>query len=219
MQVRLKSIEDESSINTANIPHPHSHMLLPGSTSGPSWLHPPWRCLSSDVWLHPQSSHWLLFLFTCVGWTKRHLVTKKERLEWVFLENNQRNKKPPHCFIVAWISKEFVANHETWPHYFILMSCHTWQKCDAKNTCKIFVSICSFPSVPSSRLGLHWICAVGGWGCEWGGGMFKGIVASQMWMKATKHQDSCMFYLWDRLMKQNGHVCRFFACSGMAKGW
>lgn len=29
--------------------------------------------------------------------------------------------------------KSFVTNHGTWPHYFILMSCHTWQKYDMNN--------------------------------------------------------------------------------------
>lgn len=40
----------------------------------------------------------------------------------------KRNSLSSHKYL-----KSFVTNHGTWPHYFILMSCHTWQKYDMNN--------------------------------------------------------------------------------------
>lgn len=47
--------------------------------------------------------------------------------------------------------KSFVTNHGTWPHYFSLMSCHTWQKCDTDDARRRSVSNGSFPSAPSRK--------------------------------------------------------------------
>lgn len=63
---------------------------------------------------------------------------------------DKRNCLPSHKYL-----KSPVTNHETWPHYFSLMSCHTWQKYDTNNkNQKRFVSsgpISSFPSVPRQK--------------------------------------------------------------------
>lgn len=216
MHLRVKSIGDKSSINTANISHPYAPMLSPSSASVPSWLHPPGR-YSADVWLHPQSSHWLLFFFS-TRWLNQKTFSEKKKEDWRFFRKTIRGTEESIGLSLPEFLKSFVANHERWPHYFSLMSCHTWQKCDMENTRRLSVSICSFPSVPSSLLGLHGIRAGGG-----GRGRDRvqrrcRFITDQKESGETftKHPDSLPFYLRDRLMKQMA-TCWFFACSGNGK--
>lgn len=219
MHLRVKSIGDKSSINTANIPHPYAHMLSPSSPSAPSWLHPPGR-YSANVWLHPQSSHWLLFFFS-TRWLNQKTFSEKKKEDWRFFRKTIRETEESIGLSLHEFLKSFVANHETWPHYFSLMSCHTWQKCDMENTCRLSVSICSFPLVPSSLLGLHGIRARGG-GCGRDRVQRRCRFITDQKESGetfTKHPDSLPFYLRDRLMKQMATCAGFLPAVEMAKGW
>lgn len=155
----------------------------------------------------------------CVGWTEAHLATKKGRLE-VFWENNLTNQGK-HRFFVTWISEELIMKRGL---FISAWWAATPDRNVTRRTRKISVSICSFPSVPSSLCGLHGICGFGGRGGGvrgWDRAQRRSRLTNQneSGETLTKHPDSRVFYLQDRLMKQNGQVCRFFACSGMAKGW
>lgn len=78
--VRVKAIEDKSSINITYTPHPHPHMLSPSCASGPSWLHPPQRC--SAECLNSATIDCCFFSMHC--WTTH---TKNE--DWIFFLGNQ----------------------------------------------------------------------------------------------------------------------------------
>lgn len=92
--VRVKAIEDKSSINITYTPHPHPHMMSPSCASGPSWLHPPQRC--SAECLNSAVIDCCFFFDALLNY--RH---KKWRLD-IFLGNQWE-----HWFIVTGISKEF----------------------------------------------------------------------------------------------------------------
>lgn len=79
-----------------------------------------------------------------------------------------------------------------------------------------------FPLCPARFAGCSGSAPWGGGGVH-GRGRFQRCWRLTNWNESgetfRKHPVSGVFYLWDWLMKQNGHVCRFFACSEMAKGW
>lgn len=82
MRGRVKAIGDKSSINIAYTPHLHPHMLSPSCASGPSWLHPPWRC--SAEFLNSASEQPLI-----VGFFSMHCWTTHKNEDWIFFWGNQ----------------------------------------------------------------------------------------------------------------------------------
>lgn len=189
-----------------------AHILLPSSASILSLIHPPTWCFA-EGFTSPLEQP-LIVVFQCSSWTQKNLGTKKITIGGFLEKKNKtkqqskeekealakRNNLSSHEF-----PKSFVTNHVVWPHYFSLMSCHTWQKCDTDNTRGISVSIGSFPPVPSRKTRFPG-CTVS---APWGGGVGKGgggrdrvqrCCRLTNWNESgetfTKHPDSRVFYLW-----------------------
>lgn len=106
----------------------------------------------------------------------------------------KRNSLSSHKYL-----KSFVTNHGTWPHYFILMSCHTWQKYDMNNKNK--EDLCWEadqlpPLVPSKKT------------------YFMGYtVRSTMGKKKKKNQvqRSCRLANWNKVVRHSQNI-QFYTC-------
>ena len=116
---------------------------------------------------------------------------------------DKRNCLPSHKYL-----KSPVTNHETWPHYFSLMSCHTWQKYDTNNkNKKRFVSsgpISSFPSVPRQKTCFtgYTVAAPQGEGKK----------------KKTQVQRSCRLANWNKVLRHSQNI-QFYTCFISELSW
>lgn len=160
----------------------------------------------------------LIFLLLLVNIVSQFVVRNGLRNKWYDFYKKLCDKRK-HVWSHKYLTS-LADYHRTWPHYFSLMSCHTWQKCDTNNKNKTFVlrgwSAGSLGAQSEDLLrGLHSSSTMGGF-------LLQRSCHLLTWNKVvkhpTKHPALFVFYLWISSIKRNCHMfC--FAGSRKAKRW
>lgn len=183
------------------------------------------------------SMHWrftcyfysLFFSLSCCQERKKAQKTKRDMvycvvkadMERVSLVKESKLSDKRHSLSPDTFPNSFGTNHVTCPHYFSLMICHTWQKCDTTYTHKRFVlrgwSAHSLGAQSDFLRGLHCSCAMGGEKNQ-----VQRSCHLRKWNKSgeklTKHPDLYVF-LSPSLADETEPPCVLFCLPRKGKRW